>query len=106
MPSVMSLARVSRAPRNTPGKASELLIWLGKLLRPVATTRACRPATSGWTSGSGLDRAKTVAPPAVEAVAVAVPSEMTATVLDTQVYSAASPGSSAMAVQTRATLGV
>ena len=36
----------------------------------------------------------------------AVPSETTATVLDTQVYSAASSGSSAMAVHTRATPGV
>ena len=69
MASVMSVARMSRAPRKTPGKASELLIWFGKSLRPVATTRACRPATSGWTSGSGLDRAKTIAPGAIEAMA-------------------------------------
>ena len=29
MPSVIVLARTSRAPRNTPGNASTLLIWFG-----------------------------------------------------------------------------
>ena len=32
----------SSKPRNTPGNASTLLIWLGKSLRPVATTAAGR----------------------------------------------------------------
>ena len=56
----MRRARASSAPRKTPGKASTLLIWLGKSLRPVATMAAWRRATSGCTSGSGLDSAKTI----------------------------------------------
>src|SRR3989338_7752947 len=36
--SVISLTPWSMAPRNTPGKTSELLIWFGKSERPVATT--------------------------------------------------------------------
>ena len=32
----------SSAPRKMPGKASTLLIWFGKSLRPVPTTAACR----------------------------------------------------------------
>ena len=39
--SVIVVARTSSAPRKTPGKASTLLIWLGKSERPVATTAAC-----------------------------------------------------------------
>ena len=53
-------APASSAPRNTPGKASTLLIWLGKSLRPVATTAAYLAATWGWISGSGLDSANTI----------------------------------------------
>src|SRR5213078_5314859 len=49
MPWVIRVARAARAPRNTPGKASTLLIWLGKSLRPVATIDAYRPATAGCT---------------------------------------------------------
>jgi hypothetical protein len=41
-----------------PGKASTLLIWLGKSERPVATIRAYLCATSGCTSGIGLARPK------------------------------------------------
>ncbi len=40
MPSVIRIARASSAPRKMPGKASTLLIWFGKSLRPVATTVA------------------------------------------------------------------
>jgi hypothetical protein len=42
MAGVMRRAPASRAPRKMPGKASTLLIWLGKSLRPVATTAAHR----------------------------------------------------------------
>src|ERR1700753_3880172 len=56
MGSVIWAARTSRAPRNTPGKASTLLIWLGKSLRPVATTRACARATSRLVSGCRLGK--------------------------------------------------
>lgn len=45
--SVMAEARTWRAPAKMPGKASTLLIWLGKSLRPVATTAAYLCATSG-----------------------------------------------------------
>ena len=48
-------------PAEQPGKASTLLIWLGKSLRPVATTVACLAASIGWISGSGLARANTMA---------------------------------------------
>ena len=59
--SVICVARTSRAPRKTPGKASTLLIWFGKSLRPVATTAAYLRATSGWTSGLGLAIAQMMA---------------------------------------------
>src|ERR1700733_10425129 len=58
--SLMLRAPASSAPRNTPGKASTLLIWFGKSLRPVATIEACLAAASGWTSGSGFDNANTM----------------------------------------------
>ncbi len=58
MPSVMRDARTCRAPAKMPGKARTLLIWLGKSLRPVATTAAYLWATSGWISGFGLAIAK------------------------------------------------
>ena len=67
--SVIAVAPASMAPRNTPGKASTLLIWLGRSLRPVATTAACRAATSGSTSGVGLARENTIAPGAIDATA-------------------------------------
>jgi len=51
----------SSMPRNTPGKASTLLIWFGWSDRPVATTAACLRASRGSTSGSGLASAKTTA---------------------------------------------
>ena len=52
---MISDARTSKAPRNTPGKASTLLIWLGKSLRPVPTTAAPASfARSGMISGVGL----------------------------------------------------
>ncbi|SHU80184.1 Uncharacterised protein [Mycobacteroides abscessus subsp. abscessus] len=41
------MASASNAPRNTPGKASTLLIWFGKSLRPVATIAAYLAATCG-----------------------------------------------------------
>ena len=69
MPSVIRVAPASRAPRKMPGNASTLLIWLGKSLRPVATTAAYRAATSGCTSGVGFARAKTIAPVAMPATA-------------------------------------
>ena len=51
----MSLARTSKAPRNTPGKARTLLIWFGKSLRPVPMTAApASRARSGMISGTGL----------------------------------------------------
>src|SRR6266511_6020687 len=61
MASVIARAPASRAPRNTPGKASTLLIWFGSSLRPVATTAAERRSPAGSTSGSGLARANTIA---------------------------------------------
>ena len=64
----MSRALASSKPRNTPGKASTLLIWLGSSLRPVATTAACRRASAGSTSGSGLASAKTIKPAAIVAM--------------------------------------
>ncbi len=67
--SVIVDARTSRAPRNTPGNASTLLIWFGKSERPVATTRACLRATSGRISGVGLDRANTIESRAMDATA-------------------------------------
>lgn len=45
-----------------------MLIWFAKSLRPVATTAACFAAISGWTSGSGLDSANTIAFGAIEAI--------------------------------------
>ena len=61
MASLMARARMSRAPRKMPGKARQLFTWLGKSERPVATTRApAALAASGWISGSGLARAKTM----------------------------------------------
>ena len=67
MPSVIAVARTSKAPRKMPGKASTLLIWFGKSDRPVATTRACRCATSGCTSGVGLASPKMIASSAIAA---------------------------------------
>ena len=67
MPSVIAVARTSKAPRKMPGNASTLLIWLGKSERPVATTRACRWATSGCTSGFGLASPKMIASGAIVA---------------------------------------
>ena len=58
----------SSRPRKTPGKASTLLIWLAKSLRPVATTVACAAAAIGSTSGSGLAIANTTAPAAIVAM--------------------------------------
>ena len=45
-----------------------MLIWLGKSLRPVATTAAYLAATSGWISGSGLDSANTMPSGAIVAI--------------------------------------
>ena len=59
---VISADRASSSPRKTPGKASTLLIWLGKSERPVATTAAYLVASAGSTSGSGLASAKTIEP--------------------------------------------
>ena len=67
IPSVIAVARASKAPRKMPGNASTLLIWFGKSERPVATTRACRWATSGCTSGSGLASPKITASGAIDA---------------------------------------
>ena len=67
MPSVIDDAPTSNAPRKMPGKASTLLIWFGKSERPVATTRACRWATSGCTSGVGLASPKMIASGAMDA---------------------------------------
>ena len=54
------LAASSR-PRKTPGKTSTLLIWLGKSLRPLATTAACSDAADrvdlGDRVGQGEDDA-------------------------------------------------
>ena len=58
---VMRRAPASSAPRKMPGNASTLLIWFGKSERPVATTAAYLAATSGRTSGSGLESAKMMA---------------------------------------------
>ena len=52
-----------------PGKASTLLIWLGRSLRPVATTAAYFAAMSGSTSGIGLAREKTMQSGAIVAIA-------------------------------------
>ena len=64
---VMLVARASRAPRKTPGKARLLLIWLGKSLRPVPTTLApASAAASGQISGVGLAAARTMGSEAME----------------------------------------
>ena len=55
-------------PRNTPGKASTLLIWLGWSDRPVATIAACSRASRGSISGSGLASANTIASGAIAAM--------------------------------------
>jgi len=49
----------SRYPLKKPGKREHLLIWLGESLRPrwTPTRRRCLRASSGTTSGSGLERA-------------------------------------------------
>ena len=61
MDSVISLARTERAPLNTPGNTSTLLIWLGKSERPVPTTAAPpAKASSGIISGVGFAMAKTI----------------------------------------------
>ena len=65
----MLVAPASIAPRNTPGKASTLLIWLGRSLRPVATTAAYRAAICGSTSGIGLAREKTMQSSAMDEIA-------------------------------------
>ena len=64
--SLISLARTSNAPRNTPGNTSTLLIWFGKSERPVATTFA-PPffASSGIISGVGFAIANTIASSAI-----------------------------------------
>ena len=67
IPSVIAVACTSKAPRKMPGKASTLLIWLGKSERPVATTRAYLWARSGCTSGVGLARPKMIESAAIEA---------------------------------------
>ena len=67
--SVIRRAPASSAPRKTPGKASTLLIWFGKSLRPVATIAAYRLATSGWISGSGFEQANTTPPGVMLAIA-------------------------------------
>src|SRR4029079_17480271 len=51
----------SSSPRNTPGNASTLLIWLAKSERPVPTTAAYWAASSGSTSGRGFASANTIA---------------------------------------------
>ena len=59
--SVIVLARTSRVPRKMPGKPSELLTWLGKSERPVATTAApASLASQGQISGIGLAQTKTI----------------------------------------------
>ncbi len=65
----MLRAPASMAPRKTPGKASTLLIWLGRSLRPVATTAAYLAAMSGSTSGVGLASENTMQFGAIEAMA-------------------------------------
>src|SRR4029079_3772866 len=66
--SVICGAPESSAPRKIRGKASTLLIWLGKSERPVATTAAYLDATSGCTSGSGLASAKMIDDGAIRAI--------------------------------------
>ena len=59
--SVMVFARTSRVPRKMPGKPIELLTWLGKSERPVATTAApASLASHGHISGMGLAQTKTM----------------------------------------------
>ena len=75
MASLISPARTSSAPRNTPGKARTLLIWLGKSLRPVPTTAApAALASSGIISGTGLAMGKRMGSPAIERTISAVSS--------------------------------
>ena len=53
--SVIWEARPSKAPLKMPGKATTLLTWLGKSLRPVPTTLAPAAfAASGRISGTGF----------------------------------------------------
>ncbi len=59
--SVIVLARTSSVPRKMPGNPMELLTWLGKSLRPVATTAApAALASHGHISGIGLEHTKTM----------------------------------------------
>jgi len=60
--SVMVRARTSNAPRKIPGNPRELLTWLGKSERPVATTTAPASfASHGQISGTGLAQANKIA---------------------------------------------
>ena len=60
--SVIVRARTSSAPRKMPGKPRELLTWLAKSPRPVATTAApAAIASHGHISGIGLAHRKTIA---------------------------------------------
>ena len=60
--SLISLALTSKAPLNTPGNASTLLIWFGKSLLPVEITLAPPAlASSGKISGVGFAHAKMIA---------------------------------------------
>ncbi len=68
IPSVILRARQSSAPRKIPGKASRLLIWFGKSLRPVPITATYGAATSGMTSGVGFAIAKTIGSRAIVAI--------------------------------------
>src|SRR4030065_857001 len=60
--SVMVRARTSRVPRKIPGNPSELLTWLSKSERPVATrTAPAAFASHGHISGTGFAHEKTIA---------------------------------------------
>ena len=61
MSSVIVFALTSKTPRKMAGNPRLLLTWLGKSLRPVATTRApASSASHGQISGIGLAQAKTM----------------------------------------------
>src|SRR4029453_2940593 len=72
IPSVTVVALASSAPRKIPGKASTLLIWFGKSLRPVAITAATSWMASGRISGSGLAMANTIGSGAIDSTSAAV----------------------------------
>ena len=70
MRSLIPRARASSTPRKIPGKHRELLIWLGKSLRPVPTIRAPASfASQGHISGTGLAQARMIESPAMAATA-------------------------------------